>query len=81
MAEEKPTIAQLALGIAAAALEAYAASPVVRAMVVAVPFVGASFDALAGTADADLMVERIEVLGEELGQRLQGSRRGFATSR
>lgn len=66
----KPPV-RLALGAVTAALDAYAANPALRAAVlIAVPFVGGAFDALAGTAGGNIALDRIGVFVAELGQRI-----------
>jgi hypothetical protein len=68
---ERPTTVQLALRVVSAAVDAYAANPALRAaVVIAVPFVGGAFDALAGTAGSNLAQDRMSIFFEELGQRI-----------
>ncbi len=68
---DRPTTSQLALRAVTAALDAYAANPALRAAVlIAVPFVGGAFDALAGTAGSNVALDRMGVFMAELGQRI-----------
>jgi hypothetical protein len=68
---EPATTAQLALRAVTAALGSYAVNPALRAAVlIAVPFVGGAFDALAGTAGSNIALDRMGVFMAELGQRI-----------
>jgi hypothetical protein len=67
----RPTTSQLALRAVSDALDAYATNPALRAaVVIAVPFVGGAFDALAGTAGSNIALDRMGVFIEELTQRV-----------
>ena len=66
-ADTAKTTGLLALSVMNEAMVAYARHPVVRALVTVIPF-GSFFDALVGTAGSNLVLDRAEVLGEEVRQ-------------
>jgi len=63
--QKEQTTGRLALAAVNAGMVAYASNPVARAIVTAIPF-GSFFDALVGTAGSNLVLQRLEVLVEEL---------------
>ena len=63
--QERQTTGRLALSVVNDGMVAYATHPVARALATVIPF-GAFFDALVGTAGSKLVLERMEVLVEEL---------------
>lgn len=69
-ADTAKTTGQLALSVINEAMVAYARHPVVRALVTVIPF-GSFFDALVGTAGSNLVLDRAEVLGEEVRQAIE----------
>jgi len=74
---DRPTTLQLALRVTSTASEAYAANPALRsAVVAAVPFIGAAFDALAGTAGSNIALDRLRTFLEELTERVAALEEG-----
>ena len=75
---DHPTTLQLALRAVNDALAAYAANPALRAVITVIPFVSA-FDALVGTAGSNLILERLRVALEALGEAVQSVERRLDT--
>jgi len=70
MTDEQLTTGRLALSVVENGIIAYATHPVARAVVSVIPL-GTFFDALAGTAGSNLVLDRLNVLVDELRQAIE----------
>jgi hypothetical protein len=71
LGDKNETTRQLALRVINDAMLAYAGNPVARALMTVIPFgIGSFVDAFLGTTGSNLMLGRVQALGEEVSEAL-----------